>query len=143
MTASDRCIDMIKSFEGLRLNAYLDAVGVPTIGYGTTEGVKMGDTCTEEEATEYLKRDVRKFENCVNDCVKEPITQNEFDALVCFTYNLGCGALRGSTLLKRLNNGDHEGAAKQFLLWDHAGGKKLAGLTRRREAESILFGAVA
>jgi lysozyme len=140
MNISQRGIDLIKSFEGCKLQAYKDAVGVTTIGYGSTEGVTMGDTITQDEAENLLKEDVRRFEDCVNAYVDVPITQNQFDALVCFAFNVGCNALKNSTLLRLLNGGEEIGVvAPQFLRWDKAGGKPLAGLTRRRQAESVLF----
>lgn len=132
-------IELIKRFEGCRLSAYLDAVGVPTIGYGSTEGVTMGDTITQDEAETLLLEDLARFERCVTDAVKVPIDQNAFDALVSFAFNVGCGALEKSTLLKLLNAGDHKAAAEQFKRWDKAGGNALAGLTKRRAAEAALF----
>jgi lysozyme len=132
-------IALIKQFEGCRLEAYLDSVGVPTIGYGSTEGVTMGDKITQDEADALLLEDLVRFEKCVNEHVDVPITQEQFDSLVCFAFNVGCGALIGSTLLKLLNAGNYNAAAQQFLRWDKAGGKVLAGLTRRRQAESDLF----
>jgi lysozyme len=132
-------ITLIKQFEGCRLEAYLDSVGVPTIGYGSTEGVTMGDKITQEEADALLLEDLVRFEKCVNEHVDVPITQEQYDSLVCFAFNVGCGALIGSTLLKLLNAGNYTAAAQQFLRWDKAGGKVLAGLTRRRHAESDLF----
>lgn len=139
MKTSQRGIDLIKSFEGLRLSAYKDVVGVVTIGYGTTSGVKMGDTITKERAEELLREDVKRFEGYVDRLVKVPLTQGMFDALVSFTYNLGPGALEKSTLLDQLNRGDYDGAAEQFGRWVKAGGKTLAGLVRRRAAERALF----
>lgn len=140
---SDKGIQLIRSFEGCKLEAYKDAVGIPTIGYGSTEGVTMGDTITQEEAENLLREDLRRFEDCVNSYVDVEISQCEFDALVSFAFNVGCNALKNSTLLRLLNQGDHDGAAQQFLRWDKAGGKPLAGLTRRRKAESVLFQEVA
>lgn len=139
MRTSDAGIELIKSFEGCRLQAYQDSVGVWTIGYGTTSGVKEGDTITLQEAEKYLRDDLDKFETCVNQLVDTDINQKQFDALVCFAYNVGCNALRNSTLLRLLNAGNYDLAAQQFLRWDKAGGKQLAGLTRRRRAESELF----
>lgn len=135
-------IDLIKQFEGLELEAYPDpgTGGEPwTIGYGHTGGVKPGDTVTEDEAEELLRQDLEKFEDCVNAYVFAPITQNQFDALVSFAFNVGCGALKSSTLLRLLNNGDTEAAAAQFGRWNKAAGRVLAGLTRRRGAERDLF----
>lgn len=137
-------LDLIKSFEGLYLTAYLDIVGVPTIGYGCTEGVTKEDvknkrTITEAEAEAMMMSELAKFERGVETYVKVPINQNQFDALVSFSYNLGLGSLQKSTLLKLLNAGDVSGAAEQFLRWNKAGGKEVRGLTRRREAERSLF----
>ena len=139
MNIGDRGLALIKSFEGLRLEAYLDSVGVPTIGYGHTKDVQMGDTCTEEQADEWLREDCADAEECVNSAVSVPLTQNEFDALVSFVFNLGCGALRRSTLLRLLLDSDYDGAAAQFHRFNKAGGQPLAGLTRRRAAEAKLF----
>ena len=130
---------LIKEFEGVRLKAYLDSVDVPTIGYGHTKGVKMGDTCTQEEADAWLVEDCADAEKCVNGAVTVPLTQPEFDSLVSFVFNLGCGNFRKSTLLKKLNESDYDAAALEFRKWDKAGGQTLAGLTRRRLAEARLF----
>ena len=132
-------LELIKSFEGCRLNAYLDAVGIPTIGYGSTKDVNIGDTITQDEAETLLHQDLIRFEKCINEYVNVDLDQNEYDALICFAFNVGCNAVKNSTLLKLLNSGDFAGAAQQFKRWDKAGGKPLAGLTRRRQAESELF----
>lgn len=132
-------IRLIKAFEGLRLRAYRDAVGIWTIGYGTTSGVRSGMVITEAEAERLLRRDVEKFERAVISAVNVSINDNQFSALVCFSYNVGAGALRESTLLRLLNRGDYNGAANQFPRWNRAGGRVLAGLTRRRNAERALF----
>lgn len=132
-------LELIKSFEGCRLNAYLDAVGIPTIGYGSTKDVNIGDTITQNEAETLLHQDLIRFEKCINEYVNVDLDQNEYDALICFAFNVGCNAVKNSTLLKLLNSGDFAGAAQQFKRWDKAGGKPLAGLTRRRQAESELF----
>lgn len=92
-----------------------------------------------EQAEAAFKRDLGHFEKCVNDMVSHSITPNQFAALVSFAYNLGCEALRGSTLMRRLNAGDIQGAADQFGQWIHAGGTTLPGLVRRRAAERALF----
>ncbi|MFP0401323.1 lysozyme [Acinetobacter nosocomialis] len=143
-TTSNAGLNLIKGFEGKRLNAYDDGVGVWTIGFGTIKypngvRVKKGDTCTEQQAETYLKNDLTKFEVAINKLVKVPLTQNQFDALVSLTYNIGSGAFNNSTLLKKLNKGDYQGAADQFLVWNKAGGKVMKGLVRRREAERALF----
>ncbi|MHC3123230.1 lysozyme [Acinetobacter sp. GN11] len=134
----------MSSFEDTRIKAYDDGVGVWTIGTGTTiypNGfkVKKGDTCTPEQAKAYFKHDLAKFEKTVNESVTVSLTQNQFDALVSLTYNIGSGAFKNSTLLKLLNKGDLLGAADQFLVWNKAGGKVMKGLVRRREAERALF----
>jgi lysozyme len=139
MTTGQKGIDLIEQFEGLRLKAYQDVVGVWTIGYGTTKNVTKGMTITEEQATEFLQRDLAVFEKAINQAVTKVLNQNQFDALACFCYNVGSGNFLKSTLLKKLNAGDNAGAALQFLVWNKAGGKPVAGLTRRRKAESKLF----
>ncbi|EKV01846.1 phage-related lysozyme (muraminidase) [Leptolyngbya sp. PCC 7375] len=132
-------VGLIKSFEGLRLKAYQDAVGVWTIGYGTTRGVKPGQEITDAQAEALLKTDLDRFEKAVNQAVRVSINDNQFAAIVSFTYNVGSGALRSSTLLKKLNRRDIYGAANEFPRWNRAGGRVLAGLTRRRNAERALF----
>lgn len=144
MRASENGINLIKQFEGCRLTAYQDSVGVWTIGYGWTQSVDgnpvaKGMVITQQKADDLLKQGVVQYENGVNSLVKVQLNQNQFDALVDFAYNLGVNALRGSTLLKKLNAGDYAGAANEFTKWNKAGGKELAGLTRRREAEKSLF----
>lgn len=139
MKPSQNCIDLIKSFEGYRPHAYLCPAGILTVGYGTTRGVKDGDTVTEYEATEMLLHDLDKYAQEVNDSVQVELTQNQFDALCSFTYNLGGRNFRASTLLKLLNAGNYKAAADQFLRWDKANGVSMAGLMRRRSAEKNLF----
>ena len=137
-------IDLICNFEGLRLNAYDDGVGVWTIGYGTTKypngiRVKRGDTCTLEQAKSYMQHDLKKFEQTVNSAVNVPINQNQFDALVALAYNIGTNAFKNSTLVKRLNEGNYKAAANQFDVWVNAGGKRVQGLVNRRAIEKALF----
>lgn len=139
MQINQKGIDLVKSFEGLRLEAYLDAVGIPTIGYGSTRGVKLGQKITKEEAEELLKKELDEFSGEVEKLLKISVTENEFSALVSFAYNVGVGALGRSTLLRKLNAGDKEGAAKEFFRWNMAGGRVLEGLKRRRAAEAGLF----
>ena len=139
MKTSLKGIALIKEYEGLRLGAYLCSAGVLTIGYGHTGGVKEGDLITEQKAEQLLQDDLKKFENGVLRLVRVPLTQNQFDALVSFAFNLGVWNLGKSTLLKMLNDRDYKGAASQFIRWNKAAGKELAGLTRRRIAESELF----
>ena len=139
MQVSKAGLDLIKQFEGLYLKAYRCPAGVPTIGYGHTAGVAMGQTITQQQADDYLRRDVRQFERAVARLVTVPLTQGQFDALVSFAFNLGEGALAQSTLLRMLNDGDYAGAAAQFERWNKAGGRVLPGLVRRRAAERALF----
>lgn len=144
MKTSQVGIDLISSFEDLKLNAYDDGVGVWTIGIGTTvypNGVKVekGDTCTIEKAKEYFAHDLKRFEKAVNSCLTVLVNQNQFDALVSLAYNIGETAFRTSTLLKYLNMGKYAEAAEQFKVWNKGGGKVLKGLVRRRAAEKALF----
>ena len=129
----------ISSFEGCKLTAYKCSAGVWTIGYGHTHGVREGDTCTQELANEWLIDDIRETQLLLAHYVNVPVTQNEFIALVSLAFNVGIGALMKSKLLRKLNSGDRDGAAEEFLDFDLANGKKVAGLTRRRKAEHDLF----
>lgn len=140
MKISNKGIALIKEYEGCKLKAYRCSAGVLTIGYGSTGShVKEGMVITQAEAESLLKKDLVRFEEGVNSVVSVPMTQGMFDALVSFSFNLGLGNLKSSTLLKKVNAGDKAGAANEFLKWDKAGGKVLAGLMRRREAEKRLF----
>ena len=131
---------MIAGFEGLRLTAYQDIVGVWTIGYGHTgPDVKPGLAITRQQADQLLVNDLARFERGVNALVTVRLNQNQFDALVSFSYNLGLSSLQGSTLLRLLNAGNFQAAADQFPRWNRAGGKEVAGLTRRRAEERKLF----
>jgi lysozyme len=134
-------LDLIKSFEGLRLTSYLCAANVLTIGYGSTgKHVKKGQTITEEYAGKLLMEDVHRFEKAVNKMVTSEIKQNMFDALVSFAFNLGEGALQKSTLLKKVNaNPEDKSIALEFAKWNKANSQVLAGLVRRRKAESDLY----
>ena len=139
MDYSKEGLSLTEGFEGCRLAAYTDSVGRWTIGYGHTHNVLAGMTCTQEQAEIWLRMDIQFAAACVNSMVKVQLTQGEFDALVDFTYNLGVGSLKNSTLLKLLNAGDFHGAADEFEKWDKAGGVVLAGLLRRRKAEEAEF----
>jgi len=140
MKTSQKGIDLIKEFEGLELKAYKDSVGVVTIGYGHTgSDVYMGQVITESQAETLLKSDLAKFEKGVAELVKVPLNENQHAALISFSFNLGLGNLKSSTLLRKLNSLDYTGAASEFPRWDKAGGKVLAGLTKRRLAEKELF----
>tara|TARA_R100001082_G_C4337844_1_gene148667 strand:+ start:191 stop:646 length:456 start_codon:yes stop_codon:yes gene_type:complete len=139
LKTSQEGISLIKSFEGCELSAYRCSADVPTIGYGHTAGVSDGDTCTQEEAETMLAEDLAEFENYVKKYVETDLEQNEFDALVAWTYNLGPSNLADSTMLKELNAGNLEEVPRQMKRWNRAGGQVLDGLIRRREAESRLF----
>ena len=144
MQTSEKGIALIKQFEGCKLTAYQDSVGVWTIGYGWTKPVdgkpiRAGMTIKQETAERLLKTGLVSYESDVSRLVKVGLTQGQFDALVSFTYKLGARALSTSTLLRKLNAGDYAGAADEFLRWNKAGGKVLNGLARRREAERALF----
>ena len=139
MRTSQKGIDLIKKFEGCRLEAYKCPAGIWTIGYGHTKGVKDGMIISREQAKEFLREDLKVYEKAVESCVKVPLSQNQFDALVSFCYNCGSGALKTSTLLRLLNEGKYSEAGEQFLRWNKAGGKVLVGLTRRREEEREIF----
>lgn len=134
-------MQLIKSFEGLELYPYLDIVGVATVGYGHTgAGVDMtGGAITEERANYLLQSDLGWAERAVQRNIHVHLTQNEFDALVSFTFNLGGGALQRSTLRSMLNRGDYIGASDEFPKWRRAGGRVVRGLVRRRAAERALF----
>jgi lysozyme len=143
MKINDDGLNLIKTYEGFRSKPYLCPAGVPTIGYGCTEyadgrRVSLSDReITEKEATTYLKLFVTTLEYEIAKLITVPLNQNQFSALVSFTYNLGLGSLRKSTLLKLLNEGKFQEAADQFLRWNKAGGKELPGLTKRREANFV------
>ena len=127
------------SFEGCALSAYQDQKGIWTIGYGHTKNVAPGDTCTSDQALLWLEEDMSWAVNVVNREVSVNLSQNEFDALVDFVFNVGSGAFQGSTLLRLLNSGDYAGASREFDKWDHVSGAVVAGLLRRREAETSEF----
>ena len=141
---SRKGLDLICGFEGLELQAYDDGVGVCTIGYGTTiyphgQPIRYGDRCTIEQAKDYMQHDLRKFESAVNQAVTITLTQNQFDALVSLSYNIGTGAFKNSTLLKLLNSGDYIAASHQFDVWIKAGGNTVQGLVNRRAVEKLYF----
>lgn len=133
-------LNFIKSVEGLKLTRYLDSAGLPTIGVGhLIKAWENYTTITEAEAMRLLAQDVGAAETAVNSAVTVPLSQNQYDALVSFVFNVGGGALRRSTLLKKLNAGDYQGAAAQFPAWRKAGGKVVTGLVNRRNKEVALF----
>ena len=140
MTYSKSGLAVTESFEGCKLTAYQDIRGVWTIGYGHTgPDVTPGMTITAAQAEALLMDDISFSANCVNNCVNVALTQPEFDALVDFVYNVGCKNFANSTMRRMLNAEDYAGAAGQFALWDHAAGKVVAGLLRRRQAEMQEF----
>ena len=138
-------LDLIKSFEGLRLQSYLCSANVPTIGYGTTiypNGikVKLGESITLANADKCFEVDIQKFVIAVNNLVRVNLTQNQFNALVSFSYNVGIGNFNRSTLLKLVNaNPDDDRIRSEFMKWDKAGGKVVKGLTNRRKIESDIY----
>jgi len=132
-------LSLIKRFEGCRLESYKCSANVLTIGYGHTSGVKETDTITQDEADKLLQEDVEQFEKYVDDNVTVELGQSQFDALVAWTFNLGVGNLRESTMLKKLNSEDYASVPSEMKRWNKAGGKTLDGLIRRRKAESLLF----
>jgi GH24 family phage-related lysozyme (muramidase) len=134
-----RGVAVVENFEGLELSAYRDSVGVATIGYGHTNGVRMGQTITREQADAFLRSDLTWAEHAVCSDVTAPLNDNQFDALVSFTFNCGAGALAGSTLLRKLNAGDYPGAADAFLSWVNGDHGPLPGLVARRNEERGLF----
>ena len=139
MKTSQYGIDLIKHFEGCELKAYKCPAGVWTIGYGHTKGVQPGDEWSEDHADHMLQVELEEYEGYVSKYVTAPLGQNQFDALVSWTYNLGGGNLSASTMLKVLNAGEYEEVPNQMLRWNKAGGKVLEGLTRRRQAEADMF----
>jgi lysozyme len=145
MQMSPEGLDLLKRSEGFRGRAYLDVAGFATIGYGhrilPTES--FPDGITEAQAEQILANDVQQSEQAVQRLVRVALTQGQFDALVDFCFNLGAGALAGSTLLKELNAGQYEAAREQLLRWDHIGSQENAGLKARREAEFQLWGTTA
>ncbi len=141
---SSEGLALIKQWEGLRLNAYKDAIGVWTIGYGHTNSagkpfIYEGMTITEKQAEELLCQDLRQFENAVERAVTVSLTDEQFAALVSFCYNVGTTAFCNSTLLKKLNSGDYEAIPTELQKWTKAGGKRLEGLAHRRAAETGLW----
>ena len=139
MKCSQEGLALIKKFEGCRLEAYRCSANVLTIGYGHTGGVLETDVITQDDADKLLEEDIAKFENYVNDNVIVELNQSQFDALVAWTFNLGVGNLRQSTMLRKLNEGNYQSVPSEMNRWNKAGGKTLDGLIRRRKAEGVLF----
>jgi lysozyme len=138
-------IDLIKEFEGDKLKSYQDSVGIWTIGYGSLimpngQKVKPGDIITEQQAEQLFMADIAPRAKSVSDMIKTQINQNQFDALMCFTYNLGIMSLLYSTLLKEVNtNPNNPDIRNQFAKWVYAGKEIIPGLVRRRKAEADLY----
>tara|TARA_B100001109_G_C18736433_1_gene414525 strand:- start:272 stop:715 length:444 start_codon:yes stop_codon:yes gene_type:complete len=139
METSNEGISLIQKFEGCELEAYQCSAGVWTIGYGHTKDVVEGMTITKEQAEQMLVDELHEYENYINEYVTVALSQNQFDALVSWVYNLGPANLKASTMLKVLNSGKYEDVPAQMKRWNKAGGKVLEGLIRRREAEACLF----
>ena len=139
MNTSAEGIALIKKFEGCELEAYQCSAGVWTIGYGHTKDVEEGDTISKDQAEEMLVEELHEYENYINEYVNVALSQNQFDALVSWVYNLGPANLKASTMLKVLNDGKYEDVPYQMKRWNKAGGKVLDGLVRRREAEALLY----
>ena len=141
MKASERCISLIQEFEGYAAQKYDDVGGKPTIGYGhlIRAGEAFPARLSESDATALLCRDLEGVEACVEGAVDTTLSQDQFDALASFVFNLGCSKFAGSTLLRKLNAGDYAGAAAEFPKWCRVGAKEVPGLLRRRLAEQLLF----
>jgi len=142
MKTSKEGIALIKKFEGCKLDAYQCSADVWTIGFGTTQGVKKGATCSQDEAETFLANDLCQFEQSILKMVDVSLKQNEFDALISWIYNLGATNFSESTLLRRINDNTDSSRADipyQIKRWNRAGGKVLDGLVRRREAEALLW----
>lgn len=130
---------ILKEFEGCKLTVYKDLVGYLTVGYGQRTNLPEGTIITQDEADKLLEKSVELTSQGVKACVKVPLNENQFSALVCLAYNIGISALQESTLVRLLNASDYIGASQQFVRWDKAGGKDIPGLLRRRLTEKALF----
>ena len=139
MKISDEGLSLIKHLEGCELKAYRCAANVLTIGYGTTKNVTEDMEITQEEAESLLQEEMHEYEGYINDMVKVPLEQHQFDSMVSWVFNLGSGNLFSSTLLKKLNNSEYDEVPEQIKRWNKASGKVLEGLVKRREAEALLF----
>lgn len=140
MKINDAGLNLIKQFEGCELLSYQDSAGLWTVGVGHLgPPAGPGVAIDQETADRLLRDDLKRTEEGVEKCLKVQVTENQFSAMVCFAFNVGVGALKSSTLLKKVNAGDFKGAADEFLRWNRAGGKVVSGLTRRRLAEKALF----
>ena len=140
---NELAINTVKEFEGLELKVYLDSADLPTVGYGHLvtrgDGLRVGDIILQSQADAFLEHDMQTAIDGVDTLVRVPLNDNQRAALISFTYNLGEGALKGSTLLRKLNAGDYAGCADELLKWTRAGGKVVQGLVNRRNKERALF----
>ncbi|OAV53952.1 lysozyme [Rhizobium sp. WYCCWR10014] len=134
------CIAVVSTFEGLRTVAYRDPIGIPTVCFGETRGVKMGDSYTVAQCKDILGDSLKEFETGMRACMKQPdqVPSGAYVAFLSFTYNVGTGAFCKSTLTRKLNSGDVVGACNELPKWDKAAGIRLPGLTKRRTAERAL-----
>lgn len=131
--------EIVKHFEDCKLEAYLCPSGVPTIGWGHTKGVKLGDKITQDKADSLFEQDYHEAEQQVQEVVTAFLSDQQLGALTSFVFNLGIGQLKVSTLLKKLNQNDYKGAAEEFRKWIYSKGKILPGLVKRREMERMVF----
>lgn len=139
LTPSPSGLGRITAYEGTRSTAYLDSVGVPTICTGSTRAVRIGQVAAPGECAQRLREDSTYAGKALGRLVQVPVTQGQYDALVSFVFNVGPSAFAQSTMLRRLNQGDCHGAAREFPRWVNAGGKRLAGLVKRRQDERKHF----
>jgi len=134
-----KAIDLIKGFESFKPKTYLDVAGVPTIGWGTSKGIKLGMTTTKDQAEEWINRDVAEVESAIKSLLQVSCGENQMCALISLVYNIGIPHFETSTLLKKLNAGDVAGASQEFVRWDHSAGREVFGLLNRRIKEQSLF----
>ncbi|KQO78107.1 lysozyme [Methylobacterium sp. Leaf90] len=133
------CVALVGGFEGLRLKSYIPIPGdVPTVCYGETRGIRMGMTFTKPQCDAMLLKGLDDFANGVERCAKQPMGDDQYAAHLSLAYNIGLGAYCKSTVVRRWNEGDRRGSCNAFLMWDKAGGRTVAGLVRRRQAERTL-----
>lgn len=137
-TVAAVAVALVAGFEGLRTVAYLDPINVPTLCFGETRGVKLGDVATAEECRAMLGNRLAEFSAGVDRCLTRPVPDPSYVAFLSFAYNVGTGAFCGSTLLRKANAGDLRGACDELLRWDRARGVRLPGLTKRRQEERAL-----
>ena len=129
----------IATHEGYRSEAYKDAVGIPTLGFGETAGVKMGDKTTPERALVQLLESTEKHADAIRQCIHVPLYQHEFDAYISLAYNIGTGAFASSSVARYIRRGEYRAAADAFGMWIYAGKQKLPGLVTRRQREKEVF----